>query len=254
MTSEENETVYPNKVALITGSGKRMGRDIAIECAKCGYDIVVHYNSSSKEDLRKTLDAISNIGREAIPYRADVSKPTEIYRLFHYIKNRFNRLDLLINNVGIFQHIDFFDITEEIIDKFLNTNLKSTMICSIEAAKIMKQMKSEEPLNIINISSLGAIENWTGYIPYSVSKSGIIKFTNLAAKRLAPMILVNNIAPGTILIDEDKNENVDNLLESKYPMKRFGRSSDITSLIRFLIKDNRYITGHTFVVDGGKTL
>ena len=250
----ESLSDYPNKVALITGAGRRMGRYIALECADNGFDIIVHYNSASKDDMIKTVSAINDKGREAIPFKADLSKPEEIYRLFRYINIRFKRLDILINSAGIFERIDFFDINSDNIDRFLNTNLKSTMICSVEAAKIMKDMNSREPLSIINIASLGAIENWTGYIPYGVSKAGIIKFTKLAAKKLAPEILVNAIAPGTILIDEDENSSVDFKTEKKYPMKRFGEIKDITTLIGFLITKNKYITGHTFIVDGGKTL
>ncbi len=250
----ESQTVYPNKVALITGAGKRMGRYIALECADSGFDIIVHYNTASKDDMIKTVDAVTSKGREAIPFKADLSKPEEIYRIFRYINSRFKRLDLMINSAGIFEKIDFFDITSEFIDRFINTNLKSTMICSVEAARIMETMNTNEPMRIINIASLGAIENWTGYIPYSVSKAGVIKFTKLAAKRLAPKILVNAIAPGTIVIDDDENKTVDYSLEKNYPMKRFGTTKDITSLIRFLITQNKYITGHTFVVDGGKIL
>lgn len=113
---------------------------------------------------------------------------------------------------------------------------------------------SENQCSIINIASLGAIENWTGFIPYSISKAAVIKLTQQTAKRLAPKVLVNAIAPGTIMIDDDDNANVNFEEVKKYPMKRFAKSGDLISIIKYLANENKYITGQTFVVDGGRSL
>jgi NAD(P)-dependent dehydrogenase (short-subunit alcohol dehydrogenase family) len=158
-----------------------------------------------------------------------------------------------VNNAAIFRNVDFFDINENNFDEFYKINLRSVVLSTVEASKIM-QTNECKPVSIINIASLGGIENWTGFIPYSVAKAGVIKFTKLAAKRLAPDITVNSISPGTVLIENDKNENADLDYVKKYPMKRFGKSSDVTSLIKYLINENTFITGHNFVVDGGKVL
>lgn len=245
--------IYPNKIALITGGARRLGKDIALAVADSGFDIVLNYNSSSPEILKKTVADISEKNVEVIPYRADLSNPEDINRIFYYIGNRFKRLDLLINNSAIFRNVKFENINADILNEFFNMNLRSIILSTVEASKVMK-VNNIKPARIINIASLGGIENWTGFIPYSIAKAGVIKFTQLASKHLAPDIIVNSISPGTIMIDNDRNENVDANDIKKYPMKRFGNSSDIKSLIKFLVTDNNYITGHNFVIDGGKTL
>ncbi len=242
-----------NRVALITGSAKRLGKEIAKSVAENGYNIVLHYNSSTKSEVSEIKKEFVKFGVDVYPVKADVSKVKEIKKLFKKVKEKFGRLDLLINNAAMFRRVDFFDIDEKVFDEFIDTNLKNGLFCSIEAAKMMNKSK-EKNLQIINIASLGGILNWVDHIPYSVAKAGVIKLTQLMAKRLAPKILVNAIAPGTILIENDANVNVIMKEKEKYPVKSFGRAEDITSLISFLIKENKYITGHTFIVDGGRSL
>ncbi len=242
-----------NKVALVTGSAKRLGKEIAKSVAGCGYNVVLHYHKSNKLDVKRIKSDFEKFEVGVLPVKADLSDVKEIKKLFKKIKEKFGRLDLLINNAAIFRKIDFFDIDEKTFDEFIDTNLKSVLFCSLEAAKIMKK-SVEKKSQIINIASLGGVLNWVDHIPYSVAKAGVIKLTQLMAKRLAPEILVNAIAPGTIWIENDANKNVIAKEKEKYPMKKFGDTNDITSLIGFLVKENKYITGHTFIVDGGRSL
>lgn len=242
-----------NKVALITGAAKRLGKEIAVTIAKQGYDIVLNYFTSKKSEVESVVNEIKQFGVSVYPVKADVSKVAEIKKMFKVVRNNFNSLDVLVNNASIFGPVDFFDIDEKIFDKFISTNLKSALFCSIEAAKLMTETNLKQG-KIINIASLGGIQNWTQYIPYTLAKSSVIKLTAITAKRLAPGILVNAIAPGIIVIENDENRNVNPDDEMKFPMKRFGKAEDISSLIRFLINENDYITGQTFVVDGGKSL
>ncbi|MFA5404769.1 MAG: SDR family oxidoreductase [Ignavibacteria bacterium] len=246
-------TSKKNKVALITGSAKRLGKEIAKAVAECGYDVILHYHTSSISEVNKIKKEFEKYGVEVYPVKANLSNVKEIKKLFKIINDKFGRLDLLINNAAIFRKVDFFNIDEKVFDEFINTNLKSVLFCSIEAAKIMSKSKKEK-LQIINIASLGGMLNWVDHIPYSIAKASVIKLTQLMAKRLAPKILVNAIAPGTIWIDGDDNKNVIVKEKEKYPMKKFGKAKDITTLVKFLIKENEYITGHTFVVDGGRSL
>jgi len=242
-----------NKVALITGGARRLGKDISIALAKRGYDIVLNYNESGKNVLEETISKIHETGVTVNAIKCDVSNVSEIKKMFQEVHIKYKKLDLLVNNAAIFKHFDFLRTSEKTFDKFINTNLKSVFFCCQEAAKIM--LKNDENHNrIINIASLGGIQNWTGYIPYSLSKVGVIKLTQLLAKKLAPKILVNAIAPGTIIIDNDDNDNVNTEDVKKYPMKRFAKSGDLTSLISYLAEENNYITGQTFIVDGGKSL
>lgn len=239
-----------NKIALVTGGVRRLGKDISVSLSEIGYDLIVTYNKSSKADIDGFKKAVKT---KVDLVKSDVSKVSDIKKLFKHINKNYESLNLLVNNAGIFRHYDFFEITEKDFDDFINTNLKGTFFCAQFGAKFMLKTKSENP-QIINLASLGGIQNWTGYIPYSVSKAGVIKLTQQLAKRLAPDILVNSISPGTIVIENDKNETVNFSEMKKYPVKKFGEARDITSLINFLATENKFITGHNFIVDGGKTL
>ncbi len=242
-----------NKTALVTGGARRLGKHICIGLAEKGFDIAFTFNSTPKAVLKKSIDKFESLGVTVKAIKCDATSVSQIRKTIDEVETSFGRLDVLINNAAIFRKVDFFDITENDFDTFINTNLRSVLFFSKFAAQLMLK-KSHRPSRIINISSMGAFENWTGFIPYSVSKAGVVKLTELMAKKLAPSIIVNSIAPGTILIDDDKNENVLMKDVKKYPMKRFGKVSDIVSLVNYLALTNEFITGQTFKVDGGKSL
>jgi NAD(P)-dependent dehydrogenase (short-subunit alcohol dehydrogenase family) len=241
------------KVALITGGAKRLGKSISLSLAGNGFDIVLSFNNSSREEVKNLEAELAKLGSDFLTVKADLSQTAEINKLFDAVRNKYGKLDLLVNNAAIFRKVDLFDITEEIFDEFININLKNVLFCSIEGAKLMKANPSK-PCSIVNISSLGGFENWTGFIPYSVSKAGVIKLTKLLAKRLAPEILVNSVAPGTIWINGDENPNVDRDEDKNYPMKRFGNENDINTMIEYLALKNKWMTGQVITVDGGKIL
>lgn len=241
------------KIALVTGGARRLGKDICIELGRSGFDIILTYNKSSKEILKKAVSEISETGASVTAYKCDLTGVKNITDLFNKVKINFNRLDLLVNNAAIFERTEFTETTESFFDKLMDTNLKSVFFCCQEAAKIMLKKKKNTG-RIINIASLGAVENWTGYIPYSISKAGVEKLTMQLGKKLAPEILVNAIAPGTVLIRNDENKTIDLSERNKYPMKRFAFPEDITSLVRYLALENNYITGQMIIVDGGRSL
>ena len=247
-----------NKIALVTGGARRLGRDISISLAEAGFDVVVNYSGSSPDTVADTAGEIEKLGVKAYPVKADVSKPGEVEAMFDMVRKEAGGLDVLVNNAAIFEGIDFFDITEEFIDRVLGVNLKGTLFCSQQGAKLMLETgagaERDKRKRIINMCSLGGVLNWPKFIPYSVSKAGVHKLTKIMARRLAPEILVNGIAPGTIVIEDDPNKTVDPVEVKKYPMKEFGEAKDITSLIKYLAKENEYTTGHIFIVDGGRVL
>jgi NAD(P)-dependent dehydrogenase (short-subunit alcohol dehydrogenase family) len=240
------------KVALITGGASNLGKDLTTEIASLGFDIILNFYSTNKKSVNDFKESLEEGGIKVYPIKADISKIKEIRMMFDFIKKKVKRLDLLINNAAIFEHKDFFNIDEKFFNKTIDTNLKSIFFCSQLAAKLM--LLNKTPGKIINIASLGAFENWTGYIPYSISKAGVIKLTQLLAKKLAPRIIVNSISPGIIDIKGKKDKNVNKKFLKNYPMKRFSSSADIISLVRYLIIENNYITGQNFIVDGGKKL
>ncbi|MFA7360535.1 MAG: SDR family oxidoreductase [Candidatus Kapaibacterium sp.] len=241
------------KTAIITGSVKRLGREIALRLAELDFNVVLNYFNSSDEEAEKTLNEVKEKGADAICVKADLKKVEDIKKLFAKTEEKYGRLDLLVNNAAIFERKDFLEVTEEDFDNFISMNLKNAFFCTQEAARMM-MTNEDSPCSIINISSLGGIENWKMAIPYSVAKAGLIKLTKLTAKRLAPQILVNSIAPGTIWIEGDKNTTVIKSEEAMYPMKRFGKAEDLNSIIEYLAVKNKWTTGNVFVVDGGKSL
>lgn len=235
------------RVALVTGSAKRLGRAVALRLAEEGADVVVHYGSSHAE-ANEVVAQIERLGRRALAVSADLQRVVEIRRLFQETEERFGRLDILVNSAANFIHTEFETTSEEIWDRALDTNLKAVFFCSQAAAPMLKKNRGV----IINFSDVGGLLGWTGYVPHSVSKAGVIMLTRCLAKELAPEVRVNAIAPGTITIEGDAPE-----LERDYirraPLRRSGRTDDVADAVLFLIQST-FITGQVLVLDGGRTL
>lgn len=238
-----------SKIAIVTGSGRRLGRAIAIELARHGYDISLSYNKSRTGAL-STAKAIREIGKSVIITKTDISDKIQVKNLVRKTISRFGRIDLLINNAGIFQMGSILTTSEKLWNTTIDINLKGLFLCSKEVAPFMLKQKGGK---IINIASLGGLEAWTKYLPYSVSKAGVIMLTKILAKSLAPHIHVNAIAPGFIEF-EDIRSTGNERLKDKTLLKRWGRPSDITSMIVYLADVEDYITGQVFVIDGGKSV
>ncbi len=242
------------KVALVTGGAKRIGRSIALRLAADGAAVVVNYakSKSEAESLAKQIN--SGKGR-ALAIQADVSRRAEVQKMMAAAERKFGRLDILVNNAGIFFQAKIQDLTDEQWDRAMNTNLKSQFLCAQAAAPIMKRQGSGR---IINISSLGGMLPWPSYTHYCVSKAGSIMLTRCLARALAPEILVNNVAPGTIefpgepLADPGHALNIKEYIE-RVPLHRTGKGDDIADAVAYLAAA-KFVTGQTLVVDGGREL
>jgi pteridine reductase len=236
-----------NKVALVTGSGKRLGRAVALGLAQEGADVVIHY-WSSEADARSAVAEIEKFGRRSIALRGDLGNVTEIPQLFQQIDVHFGRLDILVNSAANFIQTEFASTTETLWDASLDTNLKAVFFCSQAAAPLLKKTGGA----IVNFADIGGILGWSGYIPHSVSKAGVIMLTRCLAKALAPDVRVNAIAPGTITMPDDAPE-----LEADFvrfaPLHRSGRPEDIVGAVSYLA-GAKFVTGTVLVVDGGRTL
>lgn len=241
---------YPHKVSLVTGAGRRLGRQIALALGGCGYDVVVNYRTSEKLAL-KTVEVIKQLGVNAVAIKADVSSKGDVKWMVKRVLKIFGHIDLLVNNAAIFVDGPFHKISEQIWDNTININLKGTFLCSQEVSKYMLKQKCGR---IINIASLGGLQAWSEHIPYSVSKSGVIMLTRCLAKTLAPRIMVNAIAPGAIRIEGEETSDRGFIPVNKIPLKRYGTPSDITNLVLFLANTAEYITGQIFAVDGGRSV
>jgi 3-oxoacyl-[acyl-carrier protein] reductase/pteridine reductase len=235
------------KVALVTGAGKRIGRSVALRLGSEGADVIVNYRSS-KEEAEEVAAQIVAMGRRAIAIRADVAKKADVAALFATIEKEFGRLDLLVNNVGMFFPAKFEELTEEQWDRIMNTNLKSQFLCAQAAAPMLRRSGHG---HIVNFASLGGLLAWPSYTHYCVSKAGVIMLTRCLSRALAPEIAVNAIAPGTISFDNDAPELAEDFIR-KAPLKRTGTAKDIDDTVMYLAQ-SEFVTGQVLVVDGGRS-
>jgi NAD(P)-dependent dehydrogenase (short-subunit alcohol dehydrogenase family) len=234
------------QVALVTGAAKRIGRSIALRLAKEGADVIINY-ATSRTEAEELASEIQSFGRRAVALQADVSSRANVQRMFAAIDHEFGRLDILVNNAGMFFAAKFEELTDEQWDRIMNANLKSQFLCAQAAAPLMKRHGRGR---IINLSSLGGILPWPAYTHYCVSKAGSIMLTKCLARALAPEILVNSVAPGTIQFG---GEPPDQDYIKRVPLHRTGTGDDIADAVMYFATAD-FITGQVIAVDGGRTL
>ncbi|MDZ7261996.1 MAG: SDR family oxidoreductase [candidate division KSB1 bacterium] len=241
----------PQKVALVTAGAKRLGQAIALGLAGKGFQIVVHYHRSRLE-AEETVQKIHNLGSQAIALQADVSKEKEVQQLVQQAQSELGAIDLLVNNAAIFPSSPWPELSERLWDETLAVNLKGPFLCAKAVSDSMLQRKEGK---IINIASLGGIVAYQEHIAYSVSKAGLIMLTKCLAKALAPHVTVNAIAPGYIDFSNGEDQrNSSKIPLSRIPLQRYGQAQDVVDLVIFLATQASYITGQTFIVDGGRSL
>lgn len=237
------------RVAIVTGASRGIGREIAKSLAKQNIKVIANYNNSEEKaiELKKELET-EGIIIDIV--KADVSKREEIKNLIQYAIENYGKIDILINNAGISEYKLFTDETDEDWNKVINTNLYSAFAVSQE---VMPNMIKNKNGCIINISSVWGMVGASMEVLYSVSKAGIDGLTKALAKELGPSnIRVNAIAPGIVDTDMCKNfskEELENIKE-EIPLERIGKVEDISKCINWLINDN-YTTGQIISINGG---
>jgi NAD(P)-dependent dehydrogenase (short-subunit alcohol dehydrogenase family) len=239
------------QVAVVTGAAKRIGRSIALRLAAEGAAVVVNY-ATSKNEAEAVAGEIASKGGRGVAMQADVTRRADVRTLMLETEREFGRIDMLVNNAGVFFPAKFAELTEEQWDRVMNVNLKSQYLCAQEAAPMMKRQGRGR---IVNLSSLGGLLAWPGYTHYCVSKAGVIALTRCLARALAPEILVNSVAPGTIEFpgdDERHREHIEDYVK-RVPLHRTGRGEEIADAVAYLVTAD-FVTGQTIVVDGGRML
>jgi len=236
-----------DKVALITGSSRGIGKATAIRFAKEGAKVIINYLYSEAK-ANQLVKEIKKIGSDAIAIKCDVSKENDVKNMVDKTIKEFGKIDILVNNAGIVYDVPLFQKTVSQWKRTFEVNLIGIFLCSKYVSNPMLKRGSGV---IINISSTNGINNTA---PTSASKAGIINLTKNLASELAPKIRVNSIAPGWIDTDMNKDLPKD-LLEEELKnvfMKRFGKPEEIAAAALFLASDDAsYITGSTLIVDGG---
>ncbi len=243
------------KTVLITGASKGIGRALALGCAREGADLILNYHSD-RAGAAEAAAEIEALGRRAFCIRADLSRVNQIQRMFAVARKKFARLDVLINNAGLTGWASFFDTTEEKWDVVLDTNLKGTFFCSLEAAKWMRDTKTAG--SIVNVSTQCAELAVRNLVAYGTSKAGIHGMTKQLAVELAPLgIRVNTFAPGPVNVERNLADDPDyrRAWGAMIPLGRTAETSEMIGPAVFLAsQESSYVTGQTFFVDGGWTV
>jgi len=242
------------KVALVTGGSRGIGKSIALELAQAGANIIITY-ANSHQGAQAVVDQITTFGVKALALQADAADLTRANEVLDEVVKVFGKIDILVNNAGITQDNLLLRMTEEQWDSVIRTNLKSVFNYSKAAIRpMMKQRKG----SIINISSIIGITGNAGQTNYAASKAGMIAFSKSLAKEIASRnIRVNSIAPGYITTDmTDKlDEKTLESIKSATPLGRAGLPEDIAAAVIFLASDaSSFITGETIKVDGGMAI
>lgn len=248
----ENLRKLTNKVAIVTGASRGIGKATALALATEGAKVVINYaNSSAAAD--ETVKTIIEAGGEAVAIQGDVSQAEEVESLFQQTIAKFDRLDILVNNAGITRDILLLRMKIEDWQAVIDLNLTGVFLCTRAASKIMLKQKSGR---IINITSVAGQMGNPGQANYSAAKAGVIGFTKTVAKELASRgITVNAVAPGFIETDMTSGLKADPILQL-IPLARYGKPEEVAGTIRFLAADTAaaYITGQVFNVDGGMVM
>lgn len=245
-----------NKIALVTGSSQGIGRGIALELAKAGWDVGVHYGGHA-ERAQKVAEEIRSMGRKCHVFQADISKIEEIDRLYDEFFQVFDHLDLVVNNAGITRKMHYLDATPEHFAQVINTDLRGTYFSGQRAARHM--VKNNIKGTIINISSNHSLGTWETFSVYAAAKAGMDKMCKNIAMDLAPYgIRCVTIAPGYTQLEhfsDEAIENYVNVMAPRIPMQRFLTPAEVGKAVVFLASDGAaYVTGTTLYMDGGALL
>jgi len=238
------------KIALVTGSSQRVGRHIALSLAQRGCHVIVHYRRSRRE-ASETARRAKALGVKTLCVHADLTRGSSVKSMFDEIRHTFKRLDILVNNAAVFFKTPFTRLTETDWDEMLDSNLKGPFLCALEAGKMMKRQGGGK---IVNIADWCGVKPYADYLPYCVSKAGVIALTKALAVELAPKIQVNCVAPGPVMMPVGFSKREARKVKGLTLVKRIGTPQDVAQAVLFFIEGTDFATGSTLFVEGGELL
>jgi pteridine reductase len=233
-----------NSVALVTGGALRVGREIALELARGGATIFLHYRSS-REAAESTAREILELGSDAILVRGDLGNAEDTAR----VADECREANILVNSASIFPRTPLGDLTVAAWDEIFNVNLRGPFFL---AREIGLAMKSRGEGAIVNIADWSGARPYKGYLPYCVSKAALLAANTGLARALAPEVRVNAVSPGPVMFPEDMSDREKQVVLDQTPLGREGAPQDVARAVRFLVEDATFSTGAVLTVDGGR--
>ena len=246
------------RVALVTGGGTGIGRAVCLRLAKAGAEAVVVNYSRSDKDARATAAELIVLGPDAMAHKADVSNESEVTAMIDAVKERYGRLDVLINNAGttrFIAHPDLDALTDEVWDEIFKVNLKGTFYCCRAAAPELRKTSGA----IVNVASIAGHRATGSSIVYAVSKAGVLQLTRALAVALAPEVRVNSVSPGLVStrwllqFDAEAAESQATSTTATTPLTAVATADHVAQAVMAFV-ENDMITGQDVVVDGGKNI
>jgi pteridine reductase len=238
------------KVALVTGAGRRVGRAIALELARAGCHVAVHYRSS-EEAAREVREEIEKLGRRSALVRGDLGDPAIPQQLIREAVAQLGRLDVLVNSASTFDKRPLADSDPAFWSRTLQVNVVAPALLARAAAP---HMQAAGAGRIVNMADILAERPPREYAAYVTSKAALVGLTRALARELAPTITVNAIAPGIAEFPDDCDQATRDALVARVPLKRPGTPEEVAALVRFLVITGDYITGQIIRIDGGRSI
>ncbi len=238
-----------DRVALVTGAGRRLGRAMARALAGRGMAVAIHHHASAAgaEELR---DEIVATGGRAACFAADLTDAGAATELPGRVAAELGRLDVLVNSAAVMHQLTFEETTPAQYDAVLDLNLRSVFFCSQGAAPALRAARGK----VVNMADLSGIQPWPGFAVHSISKAGVVMLTRVLALALAPDVTVNAIAPGAVLVPEDYDAEERDRLVRATPLRRLGAPEDAVAALLYLLEGGDFATGEVLTVDGGRHL
>jgi pteridine reductase len=240
----------PGLVALVTGGGHRVGREIVLALGREGARVAVHYHDS-RDEAENVVRELRELGTEGASFGVDLTDAHAAADLTSKVMHRFGRLDILVNSAASMEKTPLESVDVAAWERIMALNMRAPFFLSLEAGRRMRE--TGNPGLIVNISDLAAFETWPDYVVHCISKSGVLAVSRTLARMLAPEVRVNAIAPGAVLLPEGWPEDERRKIIRSTPLGRIGTPQDVAETVLFLARAD-YITGETVVVDGGRLI
>jgi pteridine reductase len=238
------------RIALVTGGAKRVGRSIALALARRGAHVAFTYRTSRRE-AESLVRELTALGGKSLAVKADTGRAADAKAAVRAVVKTFGRIDILINNAAVYPRTPWASLDEEAWDGVLTTNLKGPFLFAKAAGD---RMKVQGAGKIINIADWAGARPYKDYLPYCVSKAGVIAMTKALALELAPAVQVNAVAPGPVLLPEGSSAEFKKAVIAATPLRRIGSPEDVADAVVFLVEGSDFITGALLPVDGGRLI